>query len=295
MIKTSVVGYGYFGDVYVRRLEENPLFELVSIVENGESKQAAVALGLPVFDHVDGALDHGADLVVVCTPADDAANIAIAALSRSTSVLLCKPGAVTLKEAQHVVRTARENNAIVMVDYTPRNTSAWKHLRLEQPRLPMQIKTARYNTGNPRHDVCVILDLAAHDISLICDLTPRRLFVTNAWTALNGNMAGITITDNDIMKANVSVQRSAVEARRLMLITNGWSTTSWDQINGIITAGAGRYWETVITHDTKDPVTIQLNRTAKALQHKIDDDSGIFLRVMDVLDQALQLAKENTK
>lgn len=295
MIKTSVVGCGYFGSVYLRRLFEHARFDVVSIVETNEESQHAGLFGVPVFGSVDEALDHGADLVVVCTPASVVADAAVAALSRSVSVLLCKPGAETLGQAQRIVRTARENRAVVMVDYTPRNTSAWQHLKLEQPRMRMHVQTARHNTAKPRHDVGVMLDLAAHDIALICDLTSRSLSVTDAWTACDGEIAGIRLTDNDIVTASISVQHSAAEQVRMFGVVDGWHTTRWDQSAGMITSGANGYWETIITHDVRDPVSVQLDRTAKAMKHKIDDDSSVFLRVMDVLDQAINRAKEEGK
>lgn len=292
MIKTSVVGCGYFGHIYLRRLFEHSQFDVVSVVDVGEAAQSAGSFGLPVFENVDDAIDHGVDLVVVCTPAENSAEVAVAALSRSVDVLLCKPGASNLRQAQQIVRTARENRAVVMVDYTPRNTSAWRHLRLEQPRMRMHVRTARHNTGKPRHDVSVILDLAAHDVALLCDLTPRSLFVTDAWVMCDGEVAGLNITDNDIITADISVQHTSQEQMRFMSISDGWCSTRWDQTSGFITSSANGYWETIVTHDHRDPVSVQLDRTAKAVKHKIDDDSGIFLRVMDVLDQALQRTEQ---
>ena len=288
MIRTSLVGCGNFGRHYARRVAEHPELELVSIVEPDPKGTDAATFDVPIWDSLDDALLDSPTLVIIATPADQSANLAIEALTRHAHVLLAKPGATTLEEANRIVRTARDKHRTVTVDYSPRNTNGWQHLQLEQPRIEMHITATRITSKPPRHPVGPLLDLATHDISLICDLTshPLRLVSCNTTNDQKPGMLIMKLDDGHGLTASIIAQHNSQRATRDFTIVDDYSKTTWDQLEDTITSTINGYSETVVCHAAKDPITVQLEHTIDAIAKVAEDDADIFLRVMHVIDQA---------
>jgi predicted dehydrogenase len=152
----------------VRILREVEGARLVGFHESNTERAAAVAseLGVRAYPTLDSLLDDAdAITVVVPTPAHYA--VAKAALARGKHVLIEKPIAATLAEADELLELARANGAIVQTGHVERFNRA---VRAALPHVdgPRFIESDRLAPFNPRgSDVAVVLDLMIHDIDLV--------------------------------------------------------------------------------------------------------------------------------
>jgi predicted dehydrogenase len=132
--------------------------------------------------------------------------VAREALARGRHLLIEKPIATTLDEADALVKLAREHNALLQIGHVERFNRA---VRAALPYLdaPRFVESERLAPFNPRGtDVAVVLDLMIHDIDLVHALVGDRVAdvravgvgvltqvdMTNAWLAFeSGAVANI--------------------------------------------------------------------------------------------------------
>ena len=164
----GVVGAGGLGYHHVRILRDVPGAQLAGFHEARPERAAQVAseLGVPSFDTLDALIDEvDALTVVVPTPAHFA--VARRALERGKHLLIEKPIAATLDEADELLDLAERAGVIVQTGHVERFNQA---LRAALPfvRDPRFVESDRLAPFNPRgSDVAVVLDLMIHDIDLV--------------------------------------------------------------------------------------------------------------------------------
>ena len=133
------------------------------------AQQVASELGVRAHPSIESLLDDvDALTIVVPTPAHFA--VAKPALERGKHVLIEKPFAATLAEADELLDTARRSGAVVQIGHVERFNRA---IRAALPYVdePRFVESDRLAPFNPRgSDVAVVLDLMIHDIDLILTL-----------------------------------------------------------------------------------------------------------------------------
>ena len=167
-VRIGVVGAGALGFHHTRILRDVPGAALVGFHDSNAERAATVSreLGVTAFPTLDALLDSiDALSVVVPTPAHFA--VAAPALERGIHVLIEKPIATTLEEADAMLALAKEKGAIVQTGHVERFNRA---IRAALPYVdsPRFIESDRLAPFNPRGaDVAVVLDLMIHDIDLV--------------------------------------------------------------------------------------------------------------------------------
>ena len=167
-VRVGVIGAGALGYHHVRILREVPGAQLVGFFEPRADRAREVAdeLGVPAFSELEALIDEiDAATVVVPTPAHHA--VAKTALERGKHLLIEKPIAATLDEADELLATARRSGAIIQTGHVERFNRA---IRAAQPYVEQArfIESNRLAPFNPRgSDVAVVLDLMIHDIDLV--------------------------------------------------------------------------------------------------------------------------------
>ncbi|WP_100501366.1 Gfo/Idh/MocA family protein [Geodermatophilus chilensis] len=183
--RIAVVGYGYWGSKHVRVLSSTPAVD-VTIVDGQASRLAEAAAHYPsarLATTLDDVIDE-VDAVVVATPPGTHAPIAIRALEAGRHVLVEKPLATSVEDAELLVETAARRGVQLMVGHTfEYNAAVWKLRELVRSgalgRI-LYVDTARLSLGRYQSDVNVIWDLAPHDISIVSyvlDEMPSRATV----------------------------------------------------------------------------------------------------------------------
>src|SRR3954467_7391593 len=172
----GVVGAGALGFHHTRILRDVPGAELVGFHESNPERAAKVSadLGVKSFETLDALLDNvHAVSVVVPTPYHH--KVAAPALERGIHVLIEKPIAATLEEADALLEIAKRTGAVVQTGHVERFN---RGVRAALPYVdrPRFIESDRLASFNPRgSDVAVVLDLMIHDIDLVRTLVGGKV------------------------------------------------------------------------------------------------------------------------
>ncbi len=166
-----MVGAGGLGYHHVRILRDLPGVRFAGFHEERVERAAQVAgeLGVRAFDSLDALLDEvDALTVVVPTPAHFA--VAREALLRGKHLLIEKPIATTLAEADELLELAERAGVVVQTGHVERFNQAVR-AALPHVRGPRFVESDRLAPFNPRgSDVAVVLDLMIHDIDLVREI-----------------------------------------------------------------------------------------------------------------------------
>lgn len=105
MIRSALVGVGDVSVVHLAAIAALPEAELVGVADVDPVRARAVPA--PAFDRLDNLIDAvRPDVVHICTPHDQHAALAVEALERGVAVLLEKPVAATVADAERVIAAA---------------------------------------------------------------------------------------------------------------------------------------------------------------------------------------------
>ena len=167
-IRVGVIGAGALGYHHVRILRDVPGARLVGFFESRPERASAVAqeLGVRSFDRLDSLLD-AIDAATVVVPTPVHYEVAKAALARGKHLLIEKPIAATLSEADELLALAKRTGALIQTGHVERFNRA---IRAALPHVEKArfIESDRLAPFNPRGaDVAVVLDLMIHDIDLV--------------------------------------------------------------------------------------------------------------------------------
>jgi predicted dehydrogenase len=168
----GVVGVGALGRHHARHLSELPGVRLVGVCDTDAARARAVAgeLGTRAFSELDALLAE-VKAVTVAVPTPAHAEVGLRALGRGVPVLMEKPLAATLDEADALVAAAARGRLLLQVGHIERYNRA---LRAAEAYLdgPRYIESMRLAPFQPRGtDVAVVLDLMIHDLDLVLRLT----------------------------------------------------------------------------------------------------------------------------
>ncbi len=231
MLRTGIIGYGYWGPNLVRNFMTCPGTQVVSVCDRDPSRlQRVQALypGVAVTTSADSLIaDANVDAVVVATPVDSHFELAMAALKAGKHVLVEKPIASTADQAQRLIDEAERRGLILMVDHTFVYTGAVRKMheliRTDAFGKVRYYDSTRVNLGLFQHDVNVLWDLAVHDLSImayVLDQTPAAVSATGH-SHLSGHpeyAAFLTVYFGGDMIAHVNVNwLSPVKIRRTLV------------------------------------------------------------------------------
>jgi predicted dehydrogenase len=167
-IRVAVVGVGDFGRNHVRVLRDLEGAELAGVVDTDSERAARVAaeFGVPVLDSIE-ALAGRADAAVLAVPTVDHARLGCALLERGLDVLVEKPMAVSLAEADTLISAAARYGRVLQVGHLERFNPAIAAVRRVISR-PLFFEVHRLGVFSPRSlDVDVIYDVMIHDLDLL--------------------------------------------------------------------------------------------------------------------------------
>ncbi|HST62175.1 MAG TPA: Gfo/Idh/MocA family oxidoreductase, partial [Longimicrobium sp.] len=174
MTRVGVLGVGSLGFHHARILREVAGAEMAGVFDDNPARLETVAreLGVRAFRSRDELLEH-VDAAVIAVPTTYHTEVALPAIDAGVHLLIEKPIAVTLEEAERIVSAAKAKNLVVQTGHVERFNGALRACEpyLEDPRF---IESHRLAPFNPRGtDVAVVLDLMIHDIDLVLGLVGR--------------------------------------------------------------------------------------------------------------------------
>ncbi|HEY1962148.1 MAG TPA: Gfo/Idh/MocA family oxidoreductase, partial [Rhizomicrobium sp.] len=202
-----MVGHGAFGRHHATKYARLPNVELVGVADPcpNARRHATVTHGIPAL-HDWRELLGAVDVVSICSPAVTHGAIVRAFLNANTDVLVEKPIATDLDEADSLIALAEIKNRVLTVGHQERFVFARTGL-LNYLDSPLQVDCWRMGPWTGRgSDVSAVLDLMIHDLDLVHCLVPGGVAEVEAI-----GHAGISMRADDVT-ARVTFDNGA-EAR----------------------------------------------------------------------------------
>lgn len=196
MKRVAVVGCGAFGKNHLRVAQESTRAELAAAVDLDPDRAASAARDHGCHALTDWrGLAGKVDAAIVATPTTAHAVIAEGLMEAGIDVLVEKPIAATIPEAQRLEEVARLTGRVLQVGHLERFNPAVIALA-GVVKLPLFFEIHRLNLFAPRSlDVDVVLDLMIHDVDLVLSMTGRMPEEVRA--------AGVRILSEKVDIANV--------------------------------------------------------------------------------------------
>jgi predicted dehydrogenase len=180
-LRLAVVGVGHLGRHHARILSSLPGAVLVAVVDKNRARAEEIASATgarALVDHRD--LLGQVDAVTIAVPTELHHDVARPFLAAGVPVLVEKPMARSLAEADAMIRAAEVGGAILAVGQTERFNPAVAAARplLVDPRF---IEVHRLGTFPERSlDIDVVFDLMIHDLDVVLSLVNSEVEAVEA-------------------------------------------------------------------------------------------------------------------
>ena len=206
LIRVAVVGVGGFGRNHVRVWRELEGAELVGVIDtNAErAREVATEFGTKVIPDLDALTAEHVDAVSLAVPTKQHAAAGCRLLDLGMDVLVEKPMAASLEEADRLIAAAKRSDRVLQIGHVERFNPAVAAAQKIVSR-PMFFEVHRLGIFTPRSlDIDVVYDVMIHDLDILLSLVPS--------TVVDLKAVGIpVITDKvDIAHARVEFDTGTV-------------------------------------------------------------------------------------
>jgi predicted dehydrogenase len=173
--RIAVLGCGYWGSNHIRTLKSLGALYAVSDANRARAEGFASEQECLTIDPDDIVSRTDVDAVVMALPPQFHADFAIRAVENGKDVLVEKPIALTVADAERAVRAAEDNKRIFMVGHVLRFHPAFEKLKelIDGGELGdvKYIHSHRLGLGKFHTENDALWDLAPHDLSMILAIT----------------------------------------------------------------------------------------------------------------------------
>jgi len=204
-IRTAVVGAGKMGEIHARVYAQLAQSKLTAIVDTDAEKGRRLAkkFGCDFFAGPEDILDK-VDAVTIATPTVTHYELAKKFIENNIAVLIEKPLAASVEQAESIVRMAKEKNVVAAVGHSERCNpvvQAMKRLEIE-PKFIEAVRISPYPFRST--DVGVVLDVMIHDIDIILSLARSPVKKVDA--------VGVSVIDEkeDICNARIVFENGCI-------------------------------------------------------------------------------------
>jgi len=246
VLRIGVIGYGYWGPNLVRNFAAGPRTQVVAIADGRDNRRGLAKSQYPHIRVVDDAAaviaDPDVDAVAIATPIFTHHALAKAALEAGKHVLVEKPLAPSVAEAEELAALAEAKRRVLMVDHTFVYTGAVRKIREliaagELGRV-LYVDSVRINLGLFQPDFNVIWDLAPHDLTIIDHVISgaQARWVSAIGVSHYGrqeNLAYLTVGYDGDLLAHVHVNWVAPVKTRRTIIAGDTKMIVWDDTSPV--------------------------------------------------------------
>jgi predicted dehydrogenase len=203
-LRIGVAGAGHFGRFHALKLAAARRATLSGIFDIDPARADTLARETRTRPLAWDQLLAASDAVVIAAPAEAHFALASEALGAGKHVLVEKPIAATLVEAEDLARLAAANGRVLQVGHLLRYSAEHKAIS-ERMRRPLYLDCVRIAPFKPRGtDVSVILDLMIHDLDLVLALVDSPI------ESVDAVGAPVASAHEDIANARVRFQNGCV-------------------------------------------------------------------------------------
>jgi len=171
-LRVGVIGVGAMGQNHLRVLSD--IADLVGVADPDVhvGQAASKRFSIPHFEDHRELLKEELDAVSVCVPTTHHAPVALDAIGAGVHLLVEKPLASSVEEAETIVRAADRAGVVLAVGHVERHNptvaAVKRHLDTGQYGDLITASTRRVSSFPTRvRDVGVIMDLGVHDIDIL--------------------------------------------------------------------------------------------------------------------------------
>jgi len=271
-MRVILVGNGYFGSLYRKRMMSNPEFKVVGIVEPNYENFKDLRGATIGHDYETLAKNVEHDAVVIATPPSMHRSVAYAAMLNGKHVLCAKPGALCMEDVYFLHGVANSVGVFFMVDYT----SLWSPESdfIDQQidamvATPTSMMSARF-VSTPAKQEGAIWDLLCHDVALYhYHFYHERPTSVECETKGNDTTALIISDKREVAYMKASYESKSPQKNITIGLdvsggmTNPYVKLHWNQEQRFVSVQSqGRSVDFYFKHDP-DPITLALNRLLK--------------------------------
>jgi predicted dehydrogenase len=224
-IRVGLIGVGNMGQHHARILSLLKDVEFIGIsdINIDRGLEFASRYQAKFFEDYHDLIEH-VDAVCIAVPTRQHYAVGLACLKAGVHVLIEKPIAATLTEAEALVNAAAESHCILQVGHIERFNPAFQQLyKVLQTEELLAVEAHRMSPySNRANDVSVVLDLMIHDIDLIMELAGSPVVKLTAGgsraEATNGYLDYVTATLGFANGAIATLTASKVTHRKIRRI-----------------------------------------------------------------------------
>ena len=169
-VRVGVIGTGYLGRFHAEKYARIEDAELVGVadIELSRAEEVVAKIGRgKAFASAQDLADAGVDAVSVVVPTHVHHKVAMPLLEQGIDCLVEKPFAVTMQEADDMLRAAQKYSRVLQVGHLERFNPVMLGLK-DRIHNPMFVESHRLSMfGERGTEVDVILDLMIHDLDII--------------------------------------------------------------------------------------------------------------------------------
>ena len=169
-MRVGVIGVGHLGRHHARLLAAMDGVTLAGVVDVDRDRAEAVAAEFGTMAFTDWAQLSDVEAVTIAAPTDVHVTLALPFIERGVHVLIEKPMAQTVADADRVVEAARRRAVVAAIGHTERFNPA---VQVARPLVtaPRFVEVHRLGTFPERSlDIDVVFDLMIHDLDLVLDM-----------------------------------------------------------------------------------------------------------------------------
>jgi predicted dehydrogenase len=175
LLRIGIAGAGHFGRYHALKVAAGGRTALSGIYDRHLERAKTVGWEAGAQAMSFEALLEASDAVIVAAPAEAHYDLAAQALRAGKHVLVEKPVAATLAQADELGALASERGLVLQVGHLERFSAAYQAMA-GRIGAPLYIEATRIAPFKPRGtDVSVILDLMIHDLDLVLALVDSEI------------------------------------------------------------------------------------------------------------------------
>jgi predicted dehydrogenase len=297
-LKLCVVGAGHMGKIHARKLASMKDVSLSGIIDINmrASQELANQLDVPAADSLNTHFTKDLQGVIIASTTESHFVMARTFMKKGIHVFLEKPITTEIREAEELIRLAKEMGLVLQVGHLERFNPPFRKA-LTFINQPLLIETRRTSGFTGRSiDIDVVLDLMIHDIDLVLSLK-KEIPITHlqAWGSRihteNADLATARIEFDDGSIAILTASRVSLYKERALEITEKDRHISVDLALGHMVAHVqnSKRRRSRYIFSKSDPVKNELQAFVKAIKERkealVNGEDGL---------RALLMAKQIT-
>ena len=231
--RVAVVGVGHMGRHHARLYSQLPQADLVAVIDADprKAKQYADEYGARAGASIDD-LPDGIEAATIAVPTIHHRALTERLLRRGIAVLVEKPLAPTIEEAERLLACARETGALLSVGHTERFNPVVRAISRLNIK-PKYIEAQRISPFQFRSaDIGVVADMMIHDIDIVLSLVKSEVARVDAVgvsvLARHEDVANARVVFTSGAVANFAASRLALKTDRRLRVFSETAYLSLD-------------------------------------------------------------------